>query len=214
MCFPLGAHEGDPMPKWKQQQLSEKLVEAMKDEESLQLPTAAWYEKFEILESEVILMQRSKAKYSRHFPGRLPKDIRTNSFEPNIHSKYVRSSMDIQAILSTAATYRYIMKYVMKGEPTRADEAKADGRAPSTYRGSPDNWTFVDAMDARIAEELSSRKVTMFEATWTNLQLPIVEFTLRPIVVSLHGLVNDSLPVEQDLEDVPDESTAVHTVSK
>lgn len=112
--------------------LRSKLADALQRDDIRDLEVREWYEAVGIKESDTRLMLRSMCKYTRHYPKVKPRDVWTNNFEPNIHSIYVQANMDIQALLSIELTLRYLIKYVLKGEPSREAEARSDRSLAST----------------------------------------------------------------------------------
>lgn len=115
----------------ERQKLSKKITDALKVEEFLFLDTVEWYANFGINEDDVRLLLRSQIHYIRFYPRRQPKDAYINNFEPNIHGEFINANMDIQVAGSSGKTLKYLLKYQLKGEPTRDLEAKEEYRSPS-----------------------------------------------------------------------------------
>lgn len=188
------------MPQSKCQALGKKAALAINDEEHVHLSAEAWYAHHNINEDELKYMLRSKCKLARHYPKRNPWDRFMNNFEPHIHGCNVMANMDIQALIGSSGTIKYITKYQFKGEPTREDEARKDGRNPK-MTVIPHHDLSLDELCSRYIEnELKTRKLTFFEAIWNNLQLPIVEMSKRPVNISLNGLINETAAVENDID--------------
>ncbi len=114
----------------EQRALMKKLRSAMDIEVNADVNAEEWYSSNNINEENVRSMLRSTSRFARHFPKRNPCDMRINQFEPHIHSDHVQSNMDIQAIMSSEATIRYLLKYVLKPEPDQHEEAKQLARMP------------------------------------------------------------------------------------
>ena len=58
------------------------------------------------------------------------------------------------------------------------------------------------------------RKLTLWEAAWSNEQLPLVEMSNRPIPVTLGGLISDMAPVKEKLDyEMDDDALNVHQTS-
>lgn len=131
-----------------QRKLMKRVRSAFRMKVSSDIDAAEWYSVHGINEGDVCDMLRSKCRSLRHFPKRKPRDIYINHFEPNLHSDYVQSNMDIQAIMSTRATMRYILKYVLKPEPDREEEAKTANRMPISPEGPKKDLTKKDSSNS------------------------------------------------------------------
>lgn len=74
---------------------------------------------------------------------------------------------------------------------------------------------FQQHCDKYIRDELNTRKVSIFEAVWGNLQHGTVDLSERPITINLSGISNDMALVNDTIDDeLADAAKNVHYTSK